>query len=204
MVQHWSSFAATRIDARLIEGTALFGVGWGLSGLRPGPVLVSLGANIAAYLLLQSAGNAAPTTDDITKVLAAADIEPDTERLNKLLSKLQGKDICEIIAEDEQKLASVPSGGGDGGAAAPAAAAGGAAPAEAKKEEAKEEQKEESDDDVGFGLSSRQLRPCRGRVTSLLAQALSRARQSPPDLSSPDLRHHTDLSSLSDLFSVLS
>ncbi|CAD6980834.1 unnamed protein product, partial [Tilletia controversa] len=42
--------------------------------------------HIAAYLLLQSAGNAAPTADDITKVLAAADIEPDTERLNKLLS----------------------------------------------------------------------------------------------------------------------
>ncbi|CAD6903745.1 unnamed protein product [Tilletia controversa] len=108
--------------------------------------------HIAAYLLLQSAGNAAPTADDITKVLAAADIEPDTERLNKLLSELDGKDISEIIAEGQQKLASVPSGGGGGGAAAPAAAAGGAAPAEAKKEEAKEEEKEESDDDMGFGL----------------------------------------------------
>ncbi|CAD6975946.1 unnamed protein product, partial [Tilletia controversa] len=86
------------------------------------------------------------------KVLAAADIEPDTERLNKLLSELDGKDISEIIAEGQQKLASVPSGGGGGGAAAPAAAAGGAAPAEAKKEEAKEEEKEESDDDMGFGL----------------------------------------------------
>ncbi|KAE8223153.1 hypothetical protein CF319_g3768 [Tilletia indica] len=42
----WSSFAATRIDSRLIAGAALFGIGWGLSGLCPGPVLVSLGANI--------------------------------------------------------------------------------------------------------------------------------------------------------------
>ncbi|CAD6980748.1 unnamed protein product [Tilletia controversa] len=47
-VSEWSSFAATRIDARLIAGTALFGVGWGLSGLCPGPVLVSLGANVVS------------------------------------------------------------------------------------------------------------------------------------------------------------
>lgn len=32
----------TRIDARLLAGSALFGVGWGLSGYCPGPALVSL------------------------------------------------------------------------------------------------------------------------------------------------------------------
>jgi uncharacterized protein len=31
-----------RIDARLLVGAALFGVGWGLSGYCPGPALVSL------------------------------------------------------------------------------------------------------------------------------------------------------------------
>ncbi|KAK0567756.1 hypothetical protein OC844_000104 [Tilletia horrida] len=41
----WSSLSATRIDARLLLGASLFGLGWGLSGLCPGPVLVSLGAN---------------------------------------------------------------------------------------------------------------------------------------------------------------
>ncbi|KAE8210322.1 hypothetical protein CF327_g5794 [Tilletia walkeri] len=107
---------------------------------------------IAAYLLLQSAGNATPTADDITKVLAAADIEPETERLEKLLAELEGKDISEIIAEGQSKLASVPSGGGGGGSAAAAPAAGGAAPEAAKEEEKKEEEKEESDDDMGFGL----------------------------------------------------
>jgi hypothetical protein len=30
------------IDARLLAGAALFGVGWGLSGLCPGPAVVSL------------------------------------------------------------------------------------------------------------------------------------------------------------------
>ena len=31
------------IDARLIIGAALFGVGWGLAGLCPGPAIVVLG-----------------------------------------------------------------------------------------------------------------------------------------------------------------
>ncbi|KAK0552853.1 hypothetical protein OC846_001424 [Tilletia horrida] len=44
-VSQWGSLASTRIDTRLIAGAALFGVGWGLSGLCPGPVLVSLGGN---------------------------------------------------------------------------------------------------------------------------------------------------------------
>jgi uncharacterized membrane protein YedE/YeeE len=34
--------ASTRIDARLIFGSALFGLGWGLGGLCPGPAVASL------------------------------------------------------------------------------------------------------------------------------------------------------------------
>jgi uncharacterized membrane protein YedE/YeeE len=34
---------ATAIDARLIGGAALFGLGWGLVGLCPGPAIASLG-----------------------------------------------------------------------------------------------------------------------------------------------------------------
>jgi hypothetical protein len=37
---HWPT--ASAIDARLIGGAALFGVGWGLSGYCPGPALTSL------------------------------------------------------------------------------------------------------------------------------------------------------------------
>jgi uncharacterized protein len=32
----------TGIDARLLGGSALFGIGWGLSGYCPGPALISL------------------------------------------------------------------------------------------------------------------------------------------------------------------
>lgn len=32
----------TQIDARLVSGAAIFGVGWGISGLCPGPALVAL------------------------------------------------------------------------------------------------------------------------------------------------------------------
>ena len=99
-------------------------------------------------------------------------VDTDSDRLDKLISELEGKDVNQLIQEGSSKLASVPSGGG-AASAAPAAAAGGAAPAaEEKKEEKKEEEKEvrpplsliagtladthvvlqESDDDMGFGL----------------------------------------------------
>ena len=34
--------APTRLDQRLILGSALFGIGWGLAGLCPGPAIASL------------------------------------------------------------------------------------------------------------------------------------------------------------------
>lgn len=34
--------AATRIDARLLGGSALFGIGWGIAGYCPGPALANL------------------------------------------------------------------------------------------------------------------------------------------------------------------
>ncbi|BGP55121.1 hypothetical protein JCM8202_001958 [Rhodotorula sphaerocarpa] len=105
---------------------------------------------VAAYLLAVSGGNASPKAEDIKTILGAADISVDEERLSKLISELEGKDINEVIAEGSKKLASVPSGGAAPAAAAVGAAAGGdAAPA---AEKAKEEEKEESDDDMGFGL----------------------------------------------------
>jgi uncharacterized protein len=39
---------ARAIDRRLLAGAAIFGVGWGLAGLCPGPALVGLGAGSAA------------------------------------------------------------------------------------------------------------------------------------------------------------
>lgn len=36
--------SANAIDARLVSGAVVFGVGWGLSGFCPGPAIVSLGS----------------------------------------------------------------------------------------------------------------------------------------------------------------
>ncbi|KAK4506970.1 hypothetical protein PRZ48_000704 [Zasmidium cellare] len=108
--------------------------------------------HLAAYLLLGLAGNSSPSAEDIKGVLSAVGIESDDDRLNQLLSELEGKDINELIAEGSTKLASVPSGGAGAPAAGGAAAAAGGAAEEAPKEEAKEEEKEESDEDMGFGL----------------------------------------------------
>ena len=109
--------------------------------------------HLAAYLLLGLGGNTSPSASDIKEVLESVGIEADSDRLDKLISELEGKDINELISEGSAKLASVPSGGSGGGAAAGGAAAGaGGAAEEAAPEAAKEEEKEESDDDMGFGL----------------------------------------------------
>jgi len=46
---------ATRIDARLIIGAALFGIGWGLGGLCPGPALANLASATPGIVLFVSA-----------------------------------------------------------------------------------------------------------------------------------------------------
>ena len=55
--------AASRapIDVRLVAGAAVFGVGWGLSGLCPGPALVDLaqgGGGIVAFVAAMFVGSA--------------------------------------------------------------------------------------------------------------------------------------------------
>lgn len=46
---------ASAIDRRLLIGSALFGVGWGLAGFCPGPALVSLGLGDARVLVFVAA-----------------------------------------------------------------------------------------------------------------------------------------------------
>lgn len=51
----------TRIDRRLIGGSVLFGIGWGLAGICPGPALVLVGAGLSQgwlFLLAMLAGMA--------------------------------------------------------------------------------------------------------------------------------------------------
>lgn len=52
--------------------------------------------HLAAYLLLGLGGNTSPSADDIKEVLESVGIEADEERLEKLLSELEGKDINEV------------------------------------------------------------------------------------------------------------
>lgn len=44
-----------KIDGRLIAGAALFGLGWGLAGLCPGPAMASLGFGGAPFLIFFAA-----------------------------------------------------------------------------------------------------------------------------------------------------
>lgn len=52
--------------------------------------------HLAAYLLLTLGGNEAPSGGDVKKVLDSVGIEADSERLDKLVSELKGKDINEV------------------------------------------------------------------------------------------------------------
>jgi len=52
--------------------------------------------HLAAYLLLGLGGNASPSADDVKAVLESVGIEADQERLDKLISELEGKDINEV------------------------------------------------------------------------------------------------------------
>ncbi|KAJ7998741.1 hypothetical protein DPEC_G00208020 [Dallia pectoralis] len=106
---------------------------------------------VAAYLLAVLGGNTSPSSKDIKNILGSVGIEAESERLDKVVNELNGKNINEVMNSGLSKLASVPAGGA---VAAPAASAASAAPAaaEEKKEEKKEESEEGSDDDMGFGL----------------------------------------------------
>ncbi|ELK38183.1 60S acidic ribosomal protein P2 [Myotis davidii] len=66
---------------------------------------------VASYLLAALGGNASPSAKDIKKILDSVGIEADDDRLNKVISELNGKNIEDVIAQGIGKLASVPAGG---------------------------------------------------------------------------------------------
>lgn len=51
---------------------------------------------LAAYLLLNLAGNESPSASDVKEVLSSVGIDADADRLSKLLSELEGKNIQEV------------------------------------------------------------------------------------------------------------
>ncbi|XP_037019001.1 60S acidic ribosomal protein P2 isoform X2 [Artibeus jamaicensis] len=109
---------------------------------------------VASYLLAALGGNSSPSAKDIKKILDSVGIEAEDDRLNKVISELNGKNIEDVIAQGIGKLASVPTGAAVAVSAAPgsAAPAAGSAPAAEEKKDEKKEESEESDDDMGFGL----------------------------------------------------
>merc|ERR1711972_509246 len=73
---------------------------------------------VAAYLLAAQSGSA-PSKDAVTKILESIGADIEADKLDKVFSELDGKNVDEVISEGMGLLASVPSGG--------AAPAGGAA-----------------------------------------------------------------------------
>lgn len=55
--------------------------------------------HLAAYLLLGLGGNTSPSKNDIKAVLDSVGIEADEDRLDKLLSELDGKDMQEVSVQ---------------------------------------------------------------------------------------------------------
>ena len=106
---------------------------------------------VAAYLLAVLGGNKNPSADNTKNILGSVSIDVDDDRLNIIMSELKGKNIEEVIAACNKKLASIPSNGAVA-ISAGAGVAGSGAAAEEKKEAKKEEFEKESDDDMGFGL----------------------------------------------------
>ncbi len=52
--------------------------------------------HLAAYLLLTLGGNESPSAADIKGVLSSVGIEAEGERLDSLISELEGKNIEEV------------------------------------------------------------------------------------------------------------
>ncbi|KAL6192216.1 hypothetical protein ACLB2K_038601 [Fragaria x ananassa] len=93
---------------------------------------------LAAYMLARLGGNTNPSADDLKRILGAVGVEIDGYRIELFLSKVNGKNIDELVASGKEKLASVPSVGDTSAAAPPAVV-----------QETKEEKVEEEEEDDG-------------------------------------------------------
>jgi large subunit ribosomal protein LP2 len=105
--------------------------------------------HLAAYLLLVAGGNTSPSAEDIKTLMGKVGIDADEERLNQLLTDLEGKDVNELIALGKERLVTA---GGAAAAAGPAAAGGAPAAAGGAAEEKKPEKKEEVVDVLDGGM----------------------------------------------------
>lgn len=58
---------------------------------------------VASYLLAALGGNSSPSAKDIKKILDSVGIEADDDRLNKVISELNGKNIKDVTAQSVGK-----------------------------------------------------------------------------------------------------
>ncbi|CAL2028569.1 unnamed protein product [Caenorhabditis brenneri] len=100
---------------------------------------------LSSFLLCQLGNNPDPKANDLKKVLGAAQIDADDDKIEQVLSAFQGKSLSEIILQGETMLSALQMSPAPSSAIPTLAAID--LPAETK-----EEPKEESDDDMGFGL----------------------------------------------------
>ncbi|KAI3932386.1 hypothetical protein MKW92_024705, partial [Papaver armeniacum] len=67
---------------------------------------------VAAYLLAALGGNKEPTSEDVRDILGSVGAADDADdRIQLVISHVQGKDLTELIASGMEKLASVSGGG---------------------------------------------------------------------------------------------
>ena len=52
--------------------------------------------HLAAYLLLGLGGNTSPSAKDVKDVLSSVGIDADDERLDKLITELEGKNLQDV------------------------------------------------------------------------------------------------------------
>ena len=52
--------------------------------------------HLAAYLLLGLGGNTSPSAKDVKNVLSSVGIDADDERLDKLITELEGKNLQDV------------------------------------------------------------------------------------------------------------
>jgi len=66
--------------------------------------------NVAA-VMLASLGGKEVSVENCTAILASVGCEVDAEKLGGLISSLEGKDLMDVLAAGQAKMASMPAGG---------------------------------------------------------------------------------------------
>ncbi|XP_046575827.1 60S acidic ribosomal protein P2-like [Haliotis rubra] len=67
---------------------------------------------VAAYLLAVLGGNENPSAKDIKQILNSVGVDAEEDRLALVISQLKGKDVEEVIAQGNERLATVAFGAG--------------------------------------------------------------------------------------------